>query len=34
MVPDQRDYGVEIAPGQDAALVLAITVSIDALTRD
>jgi uncharacterized protein YxjI len=27
-------YGVEITPGQDAALILAITVCIDELTRD
>jgi uncharacterized protein YxjI len=27
-------YGVEIQPGQDDALILAITVCIDALTRD
>jgi uncharacterized protein YxjI len=27
-------YGVEIQPGQDAALVLAITVCIDAMTGD
>ena len=27
-------YGVEIAPGQDDALVLAITVCVDALTSD
>jgi uncharacterized protein YxjI len=27
-------YGVEIAPGQDDALILAITVCIDALTSD
>jgi uncharacterized protein YxjI len=27
-------YGVEIEPGQDDALILAITVCIDALTRD
>ncbi len=27
-------YGVEIEPGQDNALILAITVCIDALTRD
>jgi uncharacterized protein YxjI len=27
-------YGVEIEPGQDDALVLAITICIDALTRD
>ena len=27
-------YGVEIAPGQDHALVLAITVCVDALTGD
>jgi uncharacterized protein YxjI len=27
-------YGVEIEPGQDDALILAITVCIDAMTRD
>ena len=27
-------YGVEVAPDQDDALILAITVCIDALTRD
>jgi uncharacterized protein YxjI len=27
-------YGVEVAPGQDDALILAITVCIDAMTRD
>lgn len=27
-------YGVEIAPGQDDALILAITVVIDQMTRD
>ena len=27
-------YGVEIEPGQDDALILAITVCVDALTRD
>jgi uncharacterized protein YxjI len=27
-------YGVEITPDQDAALILAITVCIDELTRD
>ena len=27
-------YGVEISPGDDDALILAITVCIDALTRD
>ena len=27
-------YGVEISPGQDDALILAITVCIDAMTRD
>ena len=26
-------YGVEIAPGQDPSLLLAITVCIDAMTR-
>ena len=27
-------YGVEIQPGQDDALILAITVCVDALTHD
>jgi uncharacterized protein YxjI len=27
-------YGVEIAPGQDDALILAIAVCLDAMTRD
>ncbi len=27
-------YGVEIEPGQDEALILAITVCIDAMTHD
>ena len=27
-------YGVEVEPGQDDALILAITVCVDALTRD
>ncbi len=27
-------YGVEINPGQDAALILAITVCVDAMTHD
>jgi uncharacterized protein YxjI len=27
-------YGVEIAPGQDDALLLAITVCIDQMTHD
>ncbi len=30
----RESYGVEIEPGQDDALILAITVCIDALTRD
>jgi uncharacterized protein YxjI len=25
-------YGVDVAPGEDAALVLALTVAIDSLT--
>lgn len=29
----RESYGVEVAPDQDDALILAITVSIDALTR-
>jgi uncharacterized protein YxjI len=29
----RESYGVEIEPGQDDALILAITVSIDAMTR-
>jgi uncharacterized protein YxjI len=28
----RESYGVEIAEGEDAALVLALTVAIDALT--
>ena len=27
-------YGIEIAPGQDDALILAVTVCIDQLTHD
>ena len=27
-------YGVEVAPGEDDALVLAVTVCIDAMARD
>jgi uncharacterized protein YxjI len=27
-------YGVEIAPGQDDALVLAITVAVEDMTHD
>ena len=27
-------YGVEIAPGQDDVLVLAVTAAIDAMTSD
>ena len=30
----RESYGVEIEPGQDDALILAITVCVDALTRD
>jgi uncharacterized protein YxjI len=30
----RETYGVEIEPGQDDALILAITVCIDAMTRD
>ena len=30
----RETYGVEIKPGQDDALILAVTVCIDALTRD
>jgi uncharacterized protein YxjI len=30
----RESYGVEIEPGQDEALILAITVCVDALTRD
>ena len=30
----RETYGVEIEPGQDDALILAITVCVDALTRD
>ncbi|MET0692844.1 MAG: LURP-one-related family protein [Propionibacteriaceae bacterium] len=30
----RETYGVEIEPGQDDALILAITVALDALTRD
>jgi uncharacterized protein YxjI len=30
----RETYGVEITPGQDDALILAVTVCIDALTRD
>ena len=30
----RETYGVEIQPGQDDALILAITVCVDALTRD
>jgi uncharacterized protein YxjI len=30
----RHSYGVEITPDQDAALILAITVCIDELTRD
>lgn len=30
----RETYGVEIAPGQDDALILAVTVCIDALTHD
>jgi uncharacterized protein YxjI len=27
-------YGIEIAPGEDDALILAVTVCIDQMTRD
>ena len=27
-------YGVEVAPGQDAALIIALTVCIDQMTHD
>ena len=30
----RETYGVEIAPGQDESLILAITVCVDALARD
>ena len=30
----RESYGVEVEPGQDDALILAITVCVDALTRD
>jgi uncharacterized protein YxjI len=30
----RETYGVEIKPGQDDALILAVTVCIDALTRE
>ena len=30
----RESYGVEIEPGQDDALILAITVCVDAMTRD
>jgi len=30
----RETYGVEIQPGQDDTLILAITVCVDALTRD
>ena len=29
-----RDYGIEIAPGEDGALILAVTVCIVQMTRD
>jgi uncharacterized protein YxjI len=30
----RETYGVEIGPGQDDALILAVTVCIDSMTRD
>jgi len=30
----RESYGVEIEPGQDEALILAVTVCVDAMTRD
>jgi len=30
----RESYGVEIEPGQDDALILAVTVCVDAMTRD
>ena len=30
----RESYGVEVEPGQDDALILAVTVCIDAMTRD
>ena len=27
-------YGVEVAPGQDVALILSITVAVDGMTRE
>ena len=30
----RETYGVEVAPGEDPVLVLAITVAVDGMTRD
>ena len=34
MVPGRDSYGVEVAPGQDPALILAVAAVLDAMAHE